>query len=82
LTIHFKNGYRDFNPPVETMDWPVSKKFICCLLIAFSGLSLSGRIDKLRVAGEISLFEETRASEPDDPEEPEEPDDPDEPEED
>ena len=51
----------------------MSKKFICCLLIAFSGLSLSGDIDILRVAGDIPLYEEIRASEPDDPEEPEEP---------
>jgi len=68
--------------PVETLDYHMNKKFICCLLIAFSGLSLSGRIDKLRVAGDVSLFEEIRASEPDDPEEPDEPDEPEEPEED
>jgi len=42
----------------------------------------AGRIDKLRVAGDVSLFEEIRASEPDDPEEPDEPDEPEEPEED
>jgi hypothetical protein len=60
----------------------MNKKFICCLLIAFSGLGLFGRIDKLRVAGDIALFEEIRASEPEDPEEPEAPEEPDEPEDD
>ena len=57
----------------------MNKKFICCLLIALSGLGLSGHIDKLGAIRDISLFEEIRASEPDDPEEPEEPDEPDEP---
>jgi len=67
--------------PVETMDRHMSKKFICCLLIAFSGLSLSCRIDQSRAERSISVFEKIRASEPDDPEEPDEPDEPDEPEE-
>ena len=56
----------------------MSKKFICCLLIVLSGLSLAGRIDKSEAIRDAPFFEEIGAPEPDEPEEPEEPDEPDE----